>query len=272
MPRAAALVLLVVALGPAALGGQRPYLLSETDTLTYREITNAEVLLHTPQGEVPIRSEHDATIRFVVTDFSEAQAWYEELRLRSVGPNGDQAPVTTELLGRPYTLELSPTGRVTLLDTPEFPPGVAAITDLTHQFLDFFVAVPAQRPTVGSEWADTLVSTRSGDPTVTQRHHTVRKYTVRGDTTYAGRPALRIDIASTVLLESSQPMQGQPLTVTTHLEGQEEGFVIFDWAGGEMLYRSKVGALSGTFIVEGGPQPVEFAQTMSYTSTIQDVR
>jgi len=48
----------------------------------------------------------------------------------------------------PFALLLAPSGRITLLSAPVFPPEIAKRTDLSHEFEDFFVSLPdsALRP------------------------------------------------------------------------------------------------------------------------------
>lgn len=248
-----------------------PYRLPLGDTIRYREVTSGEVLLQTPQGPVPIRSEHDGTLALVGTATGSAQAWFEALRLRSVGPNGDQSPSTGDLLGRPYELSFTPSGLVVVRSTPAFPEPIAAITDLSHQFFDFFAAMPETAPVAGSVWQDTIRSTTAtaAAPTTSQLNESIRRFEVRGDTTIYGTVAKVISVTARVRMEATTPLEGQPLTVTTSMAGEDTGLVIFDWSTGRLLFRSRRGELTGTFRIDGGPQPAAFPQSSTYDSTIE---
>lgn len=246
-----------------------PYRLPANDTLKYREISNGEVVIETPQGELTTRTEHDAGLRVVASSAGQARAWYASLRVRSVGPTGDLAPNTEGVLGLPYQLTYPSDGRVTLVDAPEFPTPIAAVTDLTHQFFDFFVSMPAGQPLRGQSWQDTLRSTVANPPMTSLLNEAIRTFRVRGDTVLVGRSALVVEVTTNSRMEGSGPLEGQPLTAVTSLEGVETGIAIFDWASGRLLHRSKSGNLRGLFRIEGAPQVIELPQTYQYTSTIE---
>ena len=261
----------VLALSPASLVGQLqgPYLLSSGDTLTYREVSIGSVQIQTPQGMVAVGSTHDALISMTPGDGDRIAAWYSSLELGSSGPEGDVTPATDALLGRHYELVVTNHGDVATASAPEAPPEVQQITDLSHQFDDFLIRVPTDRPSEGSTWADTLSSSTSAIPNVTQLHRAVRSYTARGDTTLHGRVVQIIEMSVRVELESTSPMEGAPgVNVTTELSGSEVGRAFFDWEAGQLVGREKEGRLEGVFRVLG-PQTIEFPQTMEYDSTIE---
>ncbi len=266
-------IFLLAMLMPGAAAGQSgPYRLPAGDTIRYHEVTNGETRIRTPQGDIASSTEHDARIGLVGSAPGSARAWFETLRLRALGPNGDQQPATTELLSRPYELAFSPRGQVEVRGTPEFPASIAAITDLTHQFFDFFAVMPEGQPRPGMVWQDTIRTVSGVAPDSTQLNESIRRFEVRGDTTAYGVSATVIDVTARLRMEGTMPLPGQPLTVTTMLTGEDSGMILFDWSRGRMLYRSRNGEMAGTFRITGGPMPAEFPQTATYSSTIEVVQ
>lgn len=245
-----------------------PYRLGQRDTLHYREVSDSKTLIETPQGNVTVSNEHEATIGLRGAGPGRATAWYETLRLHMVGPTGEMSPSTDDILGRPYSLAFPSDGRVRMTEAPPIPDPIMAVTDLRHEFDDFFVTMPPTRPSAGAMWQDTVRSEGSGPNGGTQSLEAIRRYKVRGDTSVAGVRALVVEVASRFEAQSSAPMQGQPITVHSRLSGDETGIVLFDWADGRLLARTKEGRLEGTMRMTGGPQPVEFPQSMTYTSSI----
>ena len=267
-------ILVGLAFAPALASAQSagPYQFPLGDTLRYHEVTRSETVIEAPQGAIPVLSEYDGIIGLAGSGEERVRAWFESLRLRAVGPNGDQSPATTELLRKPYELTMSPRGSVDVLATPTFPEPVAAITDLSHQFFDFFAVMPASPPVTGTVWQDTIRSESATAPGTSQFNESIRHFEFRADTVVNGVPAMVIVVSAEVRTEGSAPMEGQPLTVSTSLKGTDTGFLIFDWAAGRLLHRSRSGEMSGVFRILGAPQPVEFPQTSTYSSTIDLLR
>lgn len=265
------ILLFAILCAPSVVAAQDsgPYRLPPGDTIRYREVTNGETIIRTPQGDLVSTSEHDATIGVVGAGEGVARAWFEALRLRAVGPTGDQSPSTAELIGRPYELAFPASGDVEVLGVPEFPAAVAAITDLTHQFFDFFAALPAVEPSNGYAWVDTIRSQVEGGGLGSQFNESIRRFQVRGDTILNGSAAKVIDVAATLRMEATGPVEGQPMTLTTVMQGGDAGVLIFDWNSGRLLFRSRTGEMNGTLRIHGGPQPMEFPQLASYASTIE---
>ena len=85
---------------------------------------------------------HDARIRVQMRQSDTAQASYETLVLRAVGPSGITNADTDSLIGAPYQLLLEPGMRVETLSAPDLPMSVAEVSDLTQQFYDFFPLSP----------------------------------------------------------------------------------------------------------------------------------
>jgi len=264
------LLLLLGLVLPSVAGAQLtgPYRLDLGDTLTYRETTSTTVTLEPPRGEVVAGSTHDAVIEMISTEPGIVTAWFAELSVGSSGPSGDLSPATDPLLNEPYRLRISDAGDVETDRAPEAPAEIQAITDLSQQFFDFFIRVPAQRPEAGATWSDTLTSTGSPLPETTHDLRAIRSYTARGDTTVEGVQAQIIETVTTVELESTSPMAGQAgLTATTILDGRETGTAFFDWDGGWLVGRERLGELGGILRINA-PEPVEIPQTMTYESRI----
>lgn len=271
MRRSTGIAVALTLVAPLAVHAQLDgaYRLSAGDTLTYQDFTSSTVEIDTPQGTIVAESTHDAVVRLTSGAPGSVAAWFTSLVVGSNGPNGNVTPDTEPLLGQPYMLQVTGTGDVETRSAPEPPAEVQAVTDLYHQFRDFLIRVPAERPTEGTEWADTLVSNESGIPETEQILWAVRRYEAEGDTVIDGRTLQRIRIETFVDIEASSPMEGQAgIDVATIFTGSEEGSALFDWEAGRLVSREKTGELSGTFQVIGGPQVAEFPQRMTYVARI----
>jgi hypothetical protein len=241
-----------------------------SDTLRYRERTDGHVVIALPQSPVQVRTEHDATIAVRFGTADTATAWYEALRLRQVGPGSTkQAPATDALLRQPFVLRFLSSGQMETYTVPALPRPIADITDLGHQFDDFFVTLPPAELVAGVTWADTLTQSRPTRPADTYVSRRIRRYRVDRDTVVGGSAAVVIRVEQEMHLESTSQPDGQPgMTVGTVLEGREEGIVVFAPASGRLLSRERRGKLTGQFMVRGGSQPATFPQTYEYTSTL----
>ncbi len=251
--------------GVEALAAQ--YARRPADTLRFRDVTTARVILQAPQGPVPLASEHEATVAVAFERGNSARAWYEELRLALLAPMGNQRPATDSALRRPFVLRFDPRGRVETVSAPRFPASFEGISDLSHQFEDFFLRLPAGPLTPGLTWADTVTVSTSEGPKTYQSERRFAYQVVR-DTTVNGEKALVVSTRQQIVLESSQPVPGQPLRSRSRLEGLETGIFVFAPGSGRMLGRNRTGDLTGTVTYEGGPAPVVLGQQVRYENTV----
>ena len=257
--------LLFVAATLAPLGTlDAQYTRSRTDTIRLREVTTTTSTLETPQGALELKSEHDALIAITFGGGDSARAWYESLRLAASSPRGRQAPPTEAALRLPFVLEFDANGRIRTLAAPTFPTAFQGVSDLTRQFDDLFIPIPAQPLQVGVAWTDTTTITRANGEV---RSTFVRRgtYRVVRDTVVSREPAFVISATQDLESRSSQPVQG--LTVTSTLAGRDEGIVVFAKAG-RLLVRQRKGDLRGAITYSGGPSPVRMPQRTQYTNTV----
>jgi hypothetical protein len=243
-----------------------------SDTLRYREETSSRSSMTVPSGDIVIENEHDATIGLSGAAGSRVFAWYEQLALREKGPRPASGPVETgAILKKPFTLSISPRGAVRTEATPAIPAAISSKTDLTRQFDDFLISLPAAPLRVGSEWTDTIVVRRSdrADSSSNSRH--IRTHRVERDTVVSGMPAVVIALTQVMQEESVAPLPGQPMLMRTRLEGKESGRAVFLTAAGRLHFRERTGSMAGQLTISGGPQPVTIPQRFEYTSSITHV-
>jgi hypothetical protein len=251
-------------------GAQTGYA-SGRDTLRFREVTHAEIRLTTPQGEIPLTSEHLATIAMVRLPGDTARAWYEALTISASGPMGTQRPATDAALRAPFTLRFDDRGRVSLVSAPTFPATFQGITDLTHQFDDFFPRLPAQPLRVGLAWSDTATRTDStAEKSMTWRSEA--SYRVERDTVVDGVSALVVRMTQRLRSRSEGPVPNQPARAETVIAGTEEGYFVFAPRAGRLLGRRREGRLAGDVIMRAGAGQMALKQTYVYTSTIDALR
>jgi hypothetical protein len=256
-------------LGPGAQSPPLRYRLVPGDTLRYTEQTEGRITMRMPQGPIDVATTHEAAIAVVAERADTVLAWYERLTLTQTGGGSAQRPGTDSALRRPFRLLFPPDGRVATVSTPIFPAAVARQTDLTHQFEDFFISLPAAALRPGATWSDTVEVTTAGRPQDSYRSHRVRSYRVLRDTTVAGARAVVIGIEQTITLAGTSPFEGQPVTASTRLDGRESGIAVFAPAAGRLLARDRRGRLEGEFTMEGPERRAAFPQTYDYSSSLR---
>ena len=267
------LLVVLALLVPAAAHGQAPeYRRAAGDTLRFREVTRATSEIAAPTGAMTIRTDHDATVALTFTRGDTARAWFEALSLRGTFPGGESVPQTAPLLGRPFVLTLGARGEAATLTVPEFPADVAQTSDLTHEFNDFFVRLPAVPLRPGVKWTDTTTRETPNAAGRTLRTTRIGSYRVRGDTVVGGVRGVVIDTRMRNRIESSGPSPTPGMRMTTLQEGTETGVFVFAPSEGRFLARRRDGALEGHIEFIGGPQPVRIPQKMTYQSTIERIR
>ena len=270
--RARSLALSVLTLGVMAgpLAAQSAYARTGRDTLRFREVTTTNARLTTPQGEVPITLEHDATIAVLLFPGDSARAWYEGLKLTMTSPAGSQNLETASVLRQPFALGFDPRGQVKLNSAPTFPASFESVTDLTYQFSDFFLRLPSSPLRLGMTWTDSSTRTSSkGDKSSSVG--SVSSYRVERDTTVAGQPAFVISQKQQVRSESEGPVPGQPMRAHSLSTGTDDGFFVFSKSG-ELLGRQRTGTLNGGMTLSGDAGSMEIGQTFTYTNRIDRIR
>jgi hypothetical protein len=256
---------------PSPAAGQ--YRMVPTDTLMYSEVTRGVVHMSAPTGLVTVSTLHDARIGVVFPTPGTAHAWYESLLLQQNGFGGESRPVTDAVLRQTFQLRFDNRGTVTLERAPSFPEEIAAITDLTRQFDDFFISLPAQELAIGSSWVDTVVNNQAGRPSDSSKTRNVRSYVVERDTMIDGVKGLVVRVTQDLDMDLSSDMPEQNMTVNSRLTGTEVGWAIFSPVAGCMLERQRSGDLKGELRMQpAGMAPITVQQRYEYDSRIRLVK
>ena len=235
------------------------------DTLRFREVSEGQVRITLPQGQLAFRTTHDGTVAISRAGGDTARAWYEALAIGIVGPGTGEPPATGEVLRQPFTLRMDDRGRVTVLATPTFPASFKGVSDLTRQFDDFFPRLPAQPLVVGATWSDTADRAwRSGEQANSTR--AVAHYRVERDTVVAGTPAVVVSMRQELTIRGEGPTPNGPATSTQ--AGTENGFFVFAPRTGRLLARRREARLEGGYVIGAGDAQVTMPQVFSYTSRI----
>ena len=252
---------------------QASYRFPPRDTLKYHEITLSRIELRPARGPVTLTTRHDAKIALTTDRGDTVTAWYEELSLSSTSPQGERRPSTDGALHLPFRLALAHGGQVTALSAPSFPPEIASQSDLTHQFEDFFISLPASAIRPLASWADTLESSTAGSPRDTYQARHIRRYRALRDTVLAGGlAAIVIGFEQEITVRSSSPMQNAAVTIYTRLEGHEEGTAVFAPAAGRLLSRNRRGHLDGEQVLKGEGREVTVPMLYEYSSSLVGLR
>jgi hypothetical protein len=260
-------VLLACALPAAA---QTTYA-STRDTLRFHETRQAHMTLTMPQGEIPIEMEQRATISVVRLPGDSARAWFDSLAISAKSPQGEQSPPTDSALKRTFRFGFDARGRVKNVSSPAWPAGLQGVTDLSHQFDDFFLRLPAKPLTVGAAWSDTTTLT---DSTAEKYSRWVRKanYRVERDTIVGAVPALVISVKQTMGVTLSQPVPGQQMRTDAQLSGEESGFFVFAPKTGRLIGRRQEGKLEGPVKASGAMGEMQMNQSLSYTGAMDSLK
>jgi hypothetical protein len=266
-PLAAAALLLFVALPAAA---QTTYA-SSGDTLRYRDVTQGKLTLSGPQGEIPIAIEQRSQIAVVRMRGDSARAWYDSLSIAASSPAGDQRPATDSALKQPFRLAFDPRGRVKLVQAPKFPASFEGMTDLSHQFDDFFLRLPAKPLVVGLAWSDSVSRTDSTAEKMT-KWSTTADYRVERDTMVGGKPAVIVSMKQHVRVSGEGPVPNQPMRATSSMDGMEDGYYVFEPKAGRVLARRRSGRMEGDIFMKGSGGEMTMKQAYTYTGTVDAVR
>ena len=260
-------LVLGIALGARPAAAQTTYARSAKDTLRYHEVTHTEVNMSTPQGSVSVPMEHDATIAVLLLPGDSARAWYESLRLSVTAPRGVMTPETGPALRQPFALNMDARGRTRLLSAPTFPESFQGITDLTHQFDDFFLRLPAEPLKVGLTWTDTVTrADSSADKRL--RSTTIAEYRVERDTTVGGQAGLLVNVRQHGTVNTEAAMHGQNARLQTQMTGTDSGWFVFAPKSGRMLARQRKGEFRGETLMTAPSGSMTVQQSMTYTHSI----
>ena len=244
---------------------------STRDTLRFRETTQMRMTLTMPQGEIPMSMEQSAQLSLVRLPGDSARAWFDSLTISGKGPQGEMKPETDSALKRPFRLGLDARGRVKNVSAPQWPASLTGVTDLSHQFDDFFLRLPAQPLKVGLAWSDTTALT---DSTADRYSRWIRTsdYHVLRDTTVDATPALVISMKQKLGVTISAPIPGQQMRSDAQLHGEEDGYFVFAPKAGRLIGRRREGKLEGPVKASGAMGEMQMNQSIAYTSTMDSVK
>lgn len=165
-------------------------------------------------------------------------------------------PVTLSVddLDEPLVFTLAPTGGGELVSAPDLPAGTEQLLSMEGMARAFFPGLPGTPPEVGMTWSDTVLVERTGAG-MNVSNRSVLDYTVRGDTTVAGRTLLKVDMNGRQEVSASGTQQG--MNMEQDLSGGLSGFFLWDLADGMMHYQYTETDLAGVIDVDAAPIPFD---------------
>jgi hypothetical protein len=259
-----ALVALVACALPAR--AQTTYT-STRDTLRFRETTQLHVTLTMPQGEMPMSVEQRATLALVRLPGDSARAWFDSLAISATGPQGELKPETDSALKRAFRLGLDARGRVKNVKAPQWPASLQGMTDLSHQFDDFFLRLPTQPLKVGLAWSDTTAQTDSTADRYSDWHR-MSDYRVERDTTVGTTQAFVVLVKQKMSATISAPIPNQQMRSDAQLHGEEDGYFVFAPTTGRLIARRREGKMEGPVKASGAAGEMQMNQSISYTGAM----
>jgi hypothetical protein len=240
------------------------------DTLRYHETQKTSVVITMPQGEIQVPVDQDATVAVVRFPGDSAHAWFDALALSASTPQGDQKPSTDALLHKAFRLRFDSRGQVKLIAAPTFPEALASFGDLSNEFSDLFLRLPAKPLRIGLTWTDTLTRT---DSTADRKASAtaISDYKVEKDTVVDGTPALLVRMTQHANIHVDGPVPNQPgMRSDATMEGNTTGFYVFAPKPGRMLARRRTGKLSGDVNIPAAGMTMK--QAIDYTNTVDLVK
>jgi hypothetical protein len=261
-----ALCSLVAAVPAAAQNSYAP----PGDTLRYHETQKAGVVMTMPQGEVQASVDQDATLAVARMAGDSAHAWFESLTLAASTPQGEQKPATDAITRKPFRLTFDARGRVKLVEAPAFPEALAGFGDLSNEFTDLFLRLPAKPLRIGLTWTDTL--TRADSAAERKMNaSSITDYKVDKDTMVNGTPALLVRFTQRANIHMEQPVPGQPgMRSDATMEGNSTGFYVFAPKPGRMLARRRTGKLAGDVNIAAAGMTMK--QALDFTNSVDLVK
>jgi len=263
----AATVLSFAAVVPAA--AQSTYA-PPGDTLRYHETQKTAVVITTPQGEIQVSAEQDATVALLRFAGDSAHAWFESLSLVAQSPQGEQKPPTDSVLRKPFRLTLDARARAKLVEAPTFPEALRQFGDLANEFTDLLLRLPAKPLRIGLTWTDTL---NRSDSTGDRKFNatSISNYKVEKDTVVNGVPALLVRASQATKLHAEGPVPNQPgMRTDATMEGNDTGFYVFAPKTGRMLARRRTGKFGGDVNIPAAGMTMK--QAIDYTNTVDAVQ
>lgn len=224
------------------------YRVPDVDPLTYVFSDTARFSVETGgMGAMEVTAAHSGTaeLRF-------RRAEDGELRVRLTVPRFDgtfeassQGATSSDEsgIGGAFELALTPTGGVTVVDTPSLGPAVRDVVGPESLVRPFFAHLPGRTVPPGESWVDTVTTVEASGGTVSRAHGVVTS-TLAGDTTVEGRPLLliRTETRTEITVEG----ESGGTEIRQRVSGWLEGHVLWDRAAGIVAERVEEGELSGT--------------------------
>jgi hypothetical protein len=262
---------MLLATGALPLGGHTPPACGQPgDTLRYRELTQSELTLYSSAGTRLLDQTYDALVALVFGPGDSVTAWYDTLSLEVQSVNGAQRPATGALLRQLFQLRCDGRGRLATLRAPAVPQEIREITDLSQEFIDFLVRIPATTMGRGVEWTDTLAHVVPDAGGVFRRYTSLTTWAVEKDTLIAGGRGWILKGRSKLNLEAGDLVSDRSGQAVSVLTGEELGRVVLT-QDGRLLSRTKQGRLAGQLTLGSGSSARSFPQDYTYDSRITHV-
>lgn len=146
-------------------------------------------------------------------------------------------------IGGMVGIELSPRGRVTVVDTPTVTATFEAVSGIEGLVRPLFVSLPGDAAPVGTRWVDTVDTRETAAGTVSEGRSIIAS-TLVGDTLVEGRALLHITTRTETEVEVTGVSGG--VAIEQRLAGTITGTVLWDIEANRLFERRERGLLTGT--------------------------
>lgn len=254
--------LAVASLVLAACGGGGPspagfaYTLPEPPTLTYTQGDTANMDIDAGGQSMQARVTTSATLDAAFAradDGLRVSMTFRDFSARMSQPMGGPVTSDEDDIDGPLVLRLDRRGDASLVERPDLSGTAEQFVASLSMAHSFFPGVPGGPADMGESWTDTVrYEGEEGGGEISAVN--VLTYTVAGDTTVAGRSAVRIDFVGVAESSSEGIIAGMDFAQS--VSGDMEGHVLWDFQRGMLLERVTDTDLRGSMEVSAAPFPL----------------
>lgn len=230
----------------------------DPDPAAYVFTDTAVFTIETAMGAIEVVTAQAGVAELDFRRWADGRVLVRFPRFRGSFRNAAQGTSTVDEgeIGGPFTVRVSHTGLVEVVDTPSLGQALLDIAGPENLVRPLFAQLPGRPVEIGDRWVDTVATVEeiAGTRSVAR---SVITSTLEGDTVVAGRRLLRILTESANTIEVTGVSGG--VDVEQRLTGVTTGTVLWDETARLLVERVVTGELAGTLTLPGvevAPMPV----------------
>ncbi|MEM6647119.1 MAG: DUF6263 family protein [Bacteroidota bacterium] len=240
---------------------QTAYMRTPGETLRYKETTEQEQSIVSPQFEQDAKSTSEGIFTVTFAEADTVRAAFESLDVQSDTPMGKQDVNMMDMMTGGYLFTMQDDGSVETIETPTVTEGAPG-GNIAGQFNNFFLKLPDEPLAMGTTWTTTRET--EAQPGVTSTVEST--YTVTGEEERAGMDVFVISLEGTNVIDGETSQMGQ--TAIVSLKGTQQGTYYFS-KDGIMVGAEVTTAVKGGIDVEANGEQMMIDQTSDSVTRIE---